>query len=186
MPRLSAIESSEVTGRARELLDAVQARLGMTPNLIRTLAHSPAALQAFLSFGAALDSGGLPEKLREQLALAVAELNGSTYCLSINCALGRAIGLSEEEISDSRQGKSPDSKVRAALQFARKVVGERGGVSDADMARVRRAGFCDGEIAELVAHVALNIFSNYFSLVAGTALDFPPAPEVDPAQGPVT
>src|SRR5439155_18495712 len=73
MPRLSAIESSEATGRARELLDAVQARLDMTPNLIRTLAHSPAALHPFLSFGAALDSGGLPEKLREQLALAVAE-----------------------------------------------------------------------------------------------------------------
>jgi hypothetical protein len=43
---------------------------------------------------------------------------------------------------------------------------------------VREAGYGDAEIAEVVAHVALNIFTNYFNNVAGTAIDFPMAPAI--------
>jgi alkylhydroperoxidase family enzyme len=53
------------------------------------------------------------------------------------------------------------------------VVAERGSVTDADLARVRAAGYSDGEIGEIVANAALNIFTNYFNQVAATAIDFP-------------
>ncbi len=36
-----------------------------------------------------------------------------------------------------------------------------------------RAGFGDDAIAEIVAGVALNIFTNYFNHVADTDIDFP-------------
>jgi alkylhydroperoxidase family enzyme len=62
------------------------------------------------------------------------------------------------------------------LRFARTVVEKRGLVEDADLAAVREAGYGDAEIAEVVAHVALNIFTNYFNIVAGTTMDFPKAP----------
>ena len=62
------------------------------------------------------------------------------------------------------------------LRFARTVVEKRGVVEDADLAAVREAGNGDAEIAEVVAHVALNIFTNYFNNVAGTTIDFPKAP----------
>jgi len=38
---------------------------------------------------------------------------------------------------------------------------------------VGKAGFTDAQIIEIVANIALNIFSNYFSSVAKTELDFP-------------
>ena len=50
---------------------------------------------------------------------------------------------------------------------------DRGHVSDEDVAEVRRAGYNDGEIAEIVANVALNVFTNYFNRVADTEIDFP-------------
>jgi len=53
------------------------------------------------------------------------------------------------------------------------VVTERGWVSDEDLAAVRAAGTSDAEIAEVVAHVAVNTFSNYFNHVAETDVDFP-------------
>jgi hypothetical protein len=59
------------------------------------------------------------------------------------------------------------------IRFARKVVDQRGQVSDADIAGVRAAGLNDGAIAEVVANVALNIFTNYFNHVAETDIDFP-------------
>jgi alkylhydroperoxidase family enzyme len=49
----------------------------------------------------------------------------------------------------------------------------RGEVSDVDVQEVREAGFSDGEIGEIVANVALNVFTNYFNIVAGTEIDFP-------------
>jgi alkylhydroperoxidase family enzyme len=88
-------------------------------------------------------------------------------------------GLGDEEIADSRRGTSTDRKTEAILQFARKIVTERGWVSDDDVQSVRAAGVSDAEIAETVATVALNIFTNYFNHVAGTEVDFP---EVAPAE----
>jgi uncharacterized peroxidase-related enzyme len=179
MPRLNAVDPTRATGRARELLDAVKAKLGLTPNLMRTLACSPAALEGYLSFGQALSGGSLPARLREQIALAVAEANRCDYCLSAHTALGRLAGLRDEEIASSREAATADPRADAALKFALAVLDGRGSVSDQEFARVRAAGFLDGEVAEIVAHVAINIFTNYFNKAAETAIDFP---RVEPAR----
>ena len=51
----------------------------------------------------------------------------------------------------------------------------RGNISDEDITRVKAQGWSDEEIGEMVAHVALNVFSNYFNHVATPVLDFPAA-----------
>ncbi len=173
MQRLPAIDPTHATGRTKELLDGVQAKLGMVPNLMRTMANASAVLEAYLSVHEALALGALPATLREQIALTVAEVNGCDYCLAAHAAVGKLVGLSHQDILDSRQGVSPATKVEAALQFARRVVDLRGRVGDEDIARLRRVGYGDGEIAEIVAHVALSLFSNYFNHVADTVIDFP-------------
>lgn len=176
MQRLTAVNPTEATGKAKELLDGVQAKLGMTPNLIKTLAASPAALDAYLRFGAALGAGKLDAKFREQIALAVAQANSCEYCLSAHATLGQMIGLKPDEIAASREAHSSDAKRDAGLHFVQAVVMQRGIVSDQEVARVRAAGFSDGDIAELVANVAVNVFTNYFNHVAHTDVDFPRVP----------
>ena len=173
MQRLPAVSPEHATGRAKVLLDGVQATLGMVPNLMRTMANSPAALEAYLNFSGALAMGSLPAKLREQIALTVAEVNGCDYCFAAHAAGAKMVGLSRQEILDSRQGTSPATKVEAALQFALKVINQRGSIDNEDVARLRRVGYGDGDIAEIVANVALNVFSNYFNRVADTVVDFP-------------
>ena len=180
MPRLQALQAETITGLARDLLDEVEAKLGFTPNHIKTMANSPAVLQAYLNFNSALGIGMLPAKLREQIALTVAENTSSKYCLAAHTAIGKTVGLSDECIQDSRQAQSPDRKDAAALQLARKLVIDRGWVNDQELARLRRVGLRDGEITEIVAHVALNLFTNYFTHVAGTEMDFPEVPELHP------
>ena len=149
MSRLKAIEPEQATGQAKQLFDAFNEKYGMVPNLIRTLANSPAALQGYLAFGEALDGGVLSAKLREQIALTVSEANGCGYCVSAHCAIGKSVGLNDSELTDARRSSSPDSKVEAALHFARQLVENRGWVTDEDLERVRRAGYGDGEIAEI-------------------------------------
>ncbi len=154
----------------------MQAKLGITPNLMKTLAAAPAALEAYLNFGAALGTGVLDAKFREQVALAVAQANSCEYCLSAHTAIGKMVGLTAEEINDSRESQAVDSKRNAGLRFAQTLVVQRGEVSDTALASVRDAGYTDGEITEIVANVAINIFTNYFNHVARTEVDFPRVP----------
>ena len=182
MPRIKAIEPDRATGKAKQLLDAVNEKLGMVPNLARTLANSPAALNGYLAFGEALEGSRLLPGLREQVALTVSQANGCGYCVAAHCAIGKSVGTERQRVTDdARQFASPDSKVDIALRFAKQLVENRGQVSNEDLDRLRRAGYTDGEIGEIVAHVALNIFTNYFNHVAGTDVDFPPVPEITAA-----
>jgi uncharacterized peroxidase-related enzyme len=176
MERITPVNLQAAQGRARELLDAVKAKLGLVPNMTRAMAVSPPVLDAYLGFSGAFRSGVLPARVREQLALDVGEANHCGYCVSAHSALGKRAGLTDQEILDSRRGASADPKADVLLRFARTVVEKRGVVEDADIAAVRDAGFGNAEIAEIVAHVALNIFTNYFNNFAGTTIDFPKAP----------
>jgi uncharacterized peroxidase-related enzyme len=172
MSRLVTIDPATASGPVKELLDKTQAQLGRIPNLYRTMANSPAALDGYLSFRAALVRGVLSSQLREQLALLIAAENHCEYCVSAHTFRGEKIGLSKTELTDNQQAQSGDAKTTAALRFARAIMNAKGDVTDAELDAVRSAGWNDTEIAEIVAHVALNIFSNYFNYVARPELDF--------------
>ncbi len=176
MERITPVNLQNVQGRAKELLDAVKAKLGIVPNMTRSMAVSPSVLDAYLGFSGALSHGVLSARVREQLALDVGEANHCDYCVSAHSAIGKRVGLTDQDVLDSRRGTSADPKTDVLLHFARTVVAQKGVIEDADIAAVRDAGYGDAEIAEIVAHVALNIFTNYFNNVASTSIDFPKAP----------
>ena len=173
MSRIPPVDRNTTNDSVRGNFDAVQKQLGVVPNMMRTMAQSPSVLEGYLGFGTALRRGRLPVALHEQIALAVAETNSCDYCLSAHTALGRGVGLSNDELTASREARAADPKAAAALQFARAVVQRRGDVRDQDLASVRAAGYTDGEIAEIIGHVALNVFTNYFNRAAQTDIDFP-------------
>ncbi|MDR4460299.1 MAG: carboxymuconolactone decarboxylase family protein [Nitrospirales bacterium] len=179
MPRLPAMNPNTATGQAQRLLNGVQSKLGFAPNIMRTMANSPSVLQGYLDFSGALSKGQLSSRFREQIALTVSEVNDCRYCLAAHSAIGRTVGLSEEAISDSRRGESPDAKEAAGLEFTRQVVSNRGQVTDGEVTKLRKAGFTDGEITEILANIALTLFTNYFNHVAGTEVDFPAASELE-------
>jgi uncharacterized peroxidase-related enzyme len=173
MSRLPAVQTEAATGKAKQLLEAVEAKLKITPNMTRVMANSPAVLEAYLHFSGALAAGALDAKLREQLALEVGEQNSCQYCVSAHTAIGKMVGLPDSEIDSARNGSSASPRNAAALRFAYAVVAAKGQITEADLASVRSAGFNDGEIAEIIAHVALNIFTNYFNTAAQVEVDFP-------------
>lgn len=159
---------------AQPLLQAVEKQLGAVPNLFRMVANSPAALGGYLGMSGALAKGRLPASTRERIALAIAEINGCNYCLSAHTYLGKNLArLDEAEIMANRHGGSTDPKAAAAVHFAARVAQSRGHVGDGDLSAVRLAGYDDGEIIEIVQHVALNVWTNYINEVAQTEIDFP-------------
>lgn len=157
------------------LLAKTGKRLGTVPNLYRILSHSPAALAALIAFQNALGRGDLDRLTRERIALAVAQVNGCDYCLSAQTYHVRNGGLLDDaEITANRNGASNDIKADAALRFATKLASRGAPVSEADVAAVKDAGYSDAEIVEIIAHVAVNLFTGTANLALQTDIDFPP------------
>jgi uncharacterized peroxidase-related enzyme len=177
--RLSQLDPTQAMGNTKRLFDQVQAKLGVVPNVFRVLGNSPAALEGYLNFSGALAAGNFDVKVREQIALTVAESNLCGYCLSSHAFSGDKIGLTQKDITDAIHATATIDKVDATLKLARNIVVQRGEVRDSDLERARIFGLTDGEIVETVANVVLNILANYVNHVARTLVDFP---EVKPGQ----
>jgi len=174
MNRLQALNPDTTTGKSKELFNGVENKLGMVPNMMRTMGNSPATLEGYLNLSGALSAGSLGAKTGELIALTVAEANNCDYCLSAHTFIGeKLVKINFEELEAARYGKSTDSKIQAALTFAKTLVQKGGRVNDEDVQATKDAGYNDGEISEIVAHVALNTFTNYLNNTANTSIDFP-------------
>ena len=174
MSRITLPTADQTPAATLPLLAAVQKQLGVVPNLMKTVGSSPAALEGYLSLMGALGKGGIGAKTGERVALAMAEFNRCGYCLSAHTYLGKNVAkLDEGEMAANRAGRSSDAKADAAVRFALQVAKARGHVADAELQAVQAAGFTDGEVMELVGHVALNVLTNYVNSVAQTEVDFP-------------
>jgi len=174
MARLVSV--SPGTGQSKRPVSqpADQPQIPPDCNFIHLLANSPAVTESYLACQGALAQGQLTVRQRELLALAVAEINGSNYCLSAHSALAKKAGLSEDDIRFARKATAADPQDDTMLRFAQAVTLQRGDVSDADFHTLKRARFTDGQITEIIANIALNVFTNYFNVVARTDVDFPP------------
>ena len=173
MSRIPALDPKTAPAPAKALLDAVQAQLGVTPNFIRVLAHSPKALEGFLGLYGAAAGFALDKATQERIALAVAEGNACEYCVSAHTAIGRHAGLSGDEMVLNRRGSSQDAKAAAIVTFAKALNDNVGAVTTAEFAAARAAGLTDGEIVEIIAVVTINLFTNILGKAARVEIDFP-------------
>lgn len=181
MPRIQPLNKDNATGPARELLGAVEGKLGRVPNLLGTMAHAPAVLKSYLDFSGNLAQSSLSPAVREQIALAVSNANGCGYCVSAHTAMGKAAGLTAEQARAAQSGEAEDSKAKAILKLSLQLVDKRGWLSDGDIAEAEQAGVSKAELLEVVAVVVFNTMTNYFNHVIETEVDFPKVELVESA-----
>ena len=173
MSRIPAIDPSSAPATTKPLLDGVQKGMGMTPNMFRVAAQSPAALESLVALFGATAKGHFDARTREAIALAVSESSGCDYCLSAHSALGKRAGMTDEAMESARHARADDPRLGALLALARTIVERRGRVGDQAVLEARRGGLSDADIVETVVNVALTTFTNYLNEVAATDIDFP-------------
>jgi AhpD family alkylhydroperoxidase len=124
--------------------------------------------------------GSFGPKTREAIALAVSTVNNCAYCQSAHTASGQAAGWSLAETVAIRDGTAElDPKPASLLTLAREIAGSTGYVTDVTWQAALQAGWSDTELAELFAHVAVNMFTNYFNHYVQTEPDLPAAPGLE-------
>ncbi len=173
MSRIKTVNHQEATGETKELLDAVQKKLGMVPNFLRLFAHSPKALAAFLGLYENIGQGVLDPKIGERIALSVGESNGCQYCVSAHSAIAKKTGLDNGEIADAREGSASDPKADAAVKLASALNEKRGAITTMEFAQAKEAGLSDAEIVEVITHVGLNFMTNVLAKATQVEIDFP-------------
>lgn len=173
MTRSTALKPEQVPAESKATLDAFTKNIGFTPNMMATFAASPIAFNAWATLFGSLNKT-LDVKTRDSIGLAVSEVNGCNYCLTVHSFTAEHMAkLSDDEIILARKGHANDAKRDAAVQFARKVIQARGQVADADLQAVRDAGYTEANIIEIVVLVAMHSLTNFFNNVFDPELDFP-------------
>jgi uncharacterized peroxidase-related enzyme len=177
MTRVHSVTEEKASPKVKFIYDLLQKKLGRVPNIFLNMGNAPAVLEGYLALSDAANHTSLSPKIREQIALVVGQTNQCNYCLSAHSAIAGSLGLKQEDILSARKGKASSPKDQAILQFAKKMVENRGHMKDAEIIELKNAGVDDEEMLEIVMLVSLNIFTNYFNHLTDPVLDFPEAPK---------
>jgi uncharacterized peroxidase-related enzyme len=174
MARSAALKPEQVPADSKPTLDAITRKIGFTPNMMAIFAQSPIAFNAWAALLGSV-SMALDVKTRDSIGLAVSEVNGCNYCLTVHSFTAEHMArLPADEIILARKGHASDPKRDAAVHFARKVIETRGKVDDADLKSGRDAGYTDANVVEIVALVAMYSLTNFLNNVFDPEEDFPP------------
>ncbi len=173
MPRIAPTTIEKAHPASREMLEHIKSAVGRVPNLLGTLAHSPAAIHSYVKQKEALKAGSLGDRVGESIAIAMASFTKCGYCASAHNAIGKMVGLSDEERELNRKGESSDPKTQAAINLARSIVETRGYANDEAFEAAKSAGLSESDILEVLAITMFNLYTNYANHFLETENDFP-------------
>ncbi len=179
MPRIPVHTVDDAPEAVRGTLEKYARRNNGRPrNIYAGMAHAPIVLEAYDAMNLAIARHStFDTRIKEAIALAVGAQDGCRYCQSAHTLSAVAAGFTEEQAVAIRKGEIDfDPKLAALLDLAREITANVGDVSDAAWKQAQTAGWSDTELAELFAHVAANLYTNYYNHYAGTELDIQPAP----------
>lgn len=164
--------------QSRATLESLREGVGTLLNIHAEMAHSPVVLAAYAGMQEAIRThGSFDGRTREAIALAVGAVDHCDYCQSAHTLGGKAAGLEPDRMLAIRAGTpTGDDTLDALLEVVREAATEVGAVQDGTWKQAQAAGWTDQELAEAFAHLAVNLYTNYFNHYVGTELDVPQAP----------
>lgn len=172
MSELKIHDETTAPPAARPLLEQVKHANGIIPNMLGVLAENPAALEGYLNLSRIFDSAGFSPLERQVVQLTVSIENACHFCVAAHSAAAAAEGLDASVIEAVRTNQRiTDTRLDALRVFTRRMVHQRGFVSDTDVSVFLNAGWEKAAILGVVLGVALKTVSNYANHVAETPLN---------------
>lgn len=157
---------------AKTVLENSEKTLGFVPSLYGVFAENPAVLDAYLALGEFVGKAGL-NKLEQQVVFMTANvLNECHFCVAAHTAISNMQKLDQDVINAIRDDRQiADAKLEALRVFTRKVVVERGFVSDTDVQAFLEAGYTKANALAVILGVSMKVLSNYTNHIAETPVN---------------
>ncbi|MDE0344161.1 MAG: peroxidase-related enzyme [Boseongicola sp.] len=149
----------------REVVLAVQEKVGFVPNVFLVLAHRPDEFRAFMAYHEALmeRESGLTQAEREMIVVATSSDNGCQYCVIAHGAILRIRAKSPtiaDQVAVNHRKADITSRQKAMLDFALKVSNDSCTICDADFEALKEHGFTDEDIWDIAGISAFFAMSN--------------------------
>jgi AhpD family alkylhydroperoxidase len=179
MALLSYVDDQTASAEAQVLFKHLRTLMGRVANALRIAAHSPKVAQPLAGFlVAALRkevSGVLDVRIKTLVILKTSMLNGCSYCVGHNVALGRSLGFTDEDIAaiegDFRGSDRFTAAEKAAMAWAEYLTERTYRQHPEAMPELKRH-FTEAQIVEITMVAGFFNFWNRF--VDGLQVDLEP------------
>lgn len=165
-------DSSTAPDGARDFIAGVEKKMGFVPSLYAVFAENPAVLTAYTQLAEQLSKTGLSPLEQQIVTITASVENECHFCVAAHTTISEGAGLDLGVIEAVRQDRPiDDPKLEALRVFTKKLVIDRGFVSDTDVDAFLAAGHDRAAVLSVVLGVALKVISNYTNHVAETPLN---------------
>ena len=165
MARVAPLDDDEAGPEARTALEEIRAAHGRVTNMKRTLARSPAALRALMTWYD-LRAEVLPVLGGRLTDLFAHAISARTDCLVCSTFFRRALIEAGEDPDAPRL----DDRERAVVEYGRQLGADSNGVTDELHARLAEA-FTPEQLVALTAFGGLMVATNLFNNALRVDLD---------------
>jgi uncharacterized peroxidase-related enzyme len=172
MANFTLHDSSTAPEGARDFIAGVEKKMGFVPSLYAVFAENPAVLTAYTQLADQLGKTGLSPLEQQIVTITASVENECHFCVAAHTTISEGQGLDLAVIDAVREDRAiTDPKLEALRIFSKKVVIDRGFVSDTDVETFLRAGYDRSAVLAVILGVALKVISNYTNHVAETPVN---------------
>ncbi len=163
---MTSVETSD------QLLDAVKAKYGFVPNVIREMSQSPAVARVYFEGQDIMRGASLSQREQQAVQLTISRFNDCAYCLAAHRTVGRMAGISDGDLQAIQEARSPaDARLAALVETTRRVLESRGHLAPEVFSNLDARGIDRRALYEIIALIGLKTISNYVNHVAHTEID---------------
>ncbi|MEL7040995.1 MAG: carboxymuconolactone decarboxylase family protein [Pseudomonadota bacterium] len=164
--------SSTAPEGARDFIAGVEKKMGFVPSLYAVFAENPAVLNAYTQLSDQFGKTGLTPLEQQVVTIAASVENECHFCVAAHTTIAEGAGLDLSVIEAVREDRAiDDPKLEALRLFTKKVVIDRGFVSDTDVDAFLQTGYDRAAVLAVIVGVALKVISNYTNHVAETPVN---------------
>ena len=158
---------------SKPMLEQAQRYFGFVPNLLASLAHSPAALSVYFTANIGFEHGTLTPAEQQIVLLTASKENNCAYCSTSHSALARFFANVPGQAVLAIESGHPlsDPKLNALVVLTRQLVSLRGVVPRETIDQFLAAGYTKDQLLEVLIGVGLKTISNYFDHIAEIEID---------------
>ena len=172
MANFTLHDSSTAPEGARDFIAGVEKKMGFVPSLYAVFAENPAVLTAYTQLADQLGKTGLSPLEQQIVTITASVENECHFCVAAHTTISEGQGLDLSVIDAVREDRAiADPKLEALRLFSKKVVIDRGFVSDTDVDTFLTAGYDRSAVLAVILGVALKVISNYTNHVAETPVN---------------
>lgn len=159
MAFVSTIRPARATGEVREMYLRQQAKYGYVPNYAKLFSHRPEVMKRWAALLSEIRRHMSPRRFELATFAAAHTLRNSSCTLAHGAALTEYLSPDDVRAIANDTDVSALSEAEAAMvKFARKVARDAGAITAGDVAVLRKHGFADEEIFDIVATAAARAF----------------------------